>query len=159
MGGDQPNIAADLFTDGGWEFTPDNSVGVFFASHFVEHVPDWDFFFTHAYRKLMPGGYFVITTPYYLSVRATQDPDHKQMISRERYYYLSADWLKANDLQHYQARVDFEICALYPVWNEEFAHLVNSEQTNAATVEYHLRHTPNAVDDLTVVLRAKKEIG
>lgn len=156
MGGDQPNIAADLFTDGGWEFTPDNSVDVFFSSHFVEHVPDWNHFFAHAYRKLKDGGYFVITTPYYLSVRATQDPDHKQMISRERYYYLSAEWLKANDLSHYQARVDFEICALYPVWNEKYAHLMTAMQTNPEVAENALRHIPNAVDDLTVMLRAKK---
>lgn len=157
MGGDQPNIAADLFTDGGWSFASDNSVDVFFASHFVEHVADWNHFFTQAYRKLRGGGYFVITTPYYLSVRATQDPDHKQMISRERYYYLMKAWRAANDLEHYQASVDFEICAFYPVWNEKFAHLINSESTNAELAEYHLRHTPNAVDDLTVVLRARKE--
>lgn len=156
MAGDQPNIVADLFTDDGWNFLADNSVDIFFSSHFVEHVFDWDHFFTQVYRKMKAGGYFVITTPYYLSVRATQDPDHKQMISQERYHYLMRDWRSSQGLEHYEADVDFEICAFYPVWNAAFAHIGAAADKNPAAADYAMRHIPNAVDDLTVVLRAKK---
>ena len=148
-------MACDLFEtpwkiDG--QVIDEGSVGFLFSSHFVEHVPDWNRFFEEAYRVLKPGARFVIVTPYYLSVRATQDPDHKQMISEQRYYYLDSELRKQMGVGHYSTTADFEIETFYFSWDTDFAGLGEEQQ------EYHKRHTPNAVLDIVAVLR-KRDIG
>jgi SAM-dependent methyltransferase len=143
------DVNADLFA-AEWSFTPDDSVDMLYSSHFVEHIPRWNDFFEAAWRKMKAGGLFLITTPYGSSNRAWQDPDHKQIIFEERYLYLSKNWLDQNRLGHYSARVDFEIVNMWPIWNADFVGL------NPDTQNYAMKHYRNAVDDLTVLLRAKK---
>lgn len=134
---------------GDWTFCADGSVDVFFSSHFVEHVHNLERFFDNACRKLKPGGYFLITTPYGNSPRAWQDPDHVRPIFRETYWYFDAEWREKNGVSHYSATCDFEPTGMYPVWHPDFAHC--SEATKA----YHMEHTWNAVLDLTVILRKR----
>lgn len=146
-------LSADLFGER-WlvegKIIPDSSVDMLYSSHFVEHVPDWDAFFTEAYRVLKPGGIFIATTPYYSSVRATQDPDHKQFVSEERYCYLNAAARQQMGVGHYSADVDFEIEGFLLDWHRDFKHV--SEEAR----EYAKRHYINAVNDIVAILRAKK---
>jgi SAM-dependent methyltransferase len=122
------------------------SVDLIYTSHFVEHVPDWDAFWTEAYRVMKPGGYFVAITPYYTSVGASQDPDHKQLISPERYSYLSREWREKNDMAHYGANVDFRKAALLFDFDEDFA------DKDYSVIAYAMRHYMNVVRNLGVVL-------
>lgn len=142
------DVVADL-VGGEWDFCADESVDFFYSSHFVEHVEDFRGLFAKVYRKLKPGGYAVITTPYGASNRAWMDPDHKRPIFRETYFYLNADWRERNGI-HYGPDVNFEIIEQFPVWNARFQFLAPEQQA------YHLEHTWNAVDDLTVILRKPK---
>lgn len=143
------DVQQDLFAES-WDFTPDNSVDVFYSSHFVEHVPDLNRFMTNAYKKLVDGGFFLITTPFGASVRAWQDPTHVRPIFRETYFYFSKAARQKMNNDHYGAQCDFDIVEMWPVFNERFADLGDAQK------EWQLKYGWNAVDDLTVLLRARK---
>lgn len=144
------DVKHDLF-NGDWSFTPDNSVDLFYSSHFIEHVPDWNAFWEKVWAKLKPAGYALVIAPFGASVRAHQDPDHKQVIFRERYWYLSAEMRKRMAVEQYSTKADFDIVEMWPVFHPKFAGLSEEQK------EYHLNFTWNAVMDLTVLLRARKE--
>lgn len=129
-----------------WPFKT-HAVDLLASSHFLEHVPDWDAFWREAYRVVKPGGYVAMVTPYYSSVRATQDPDHKQMISAERYEYLNAAWRKQFQLDHYGAKVDFRRLALLFGIHEDF------RQRDMSVVSYAMKHYINVIEDLAVILQ------
>lgn len=100
---------------------PDSSVDELHCAHFVEHLPmvyvDAEGahhampapgrvdllirFFNECYRILKPGGSMTVITPSLRSSRAFQDPTHRRFIAGETYYYLSAEWRRANKLDHY----------------------------------------------------------
>ena len=146
---------ADLFASPWRVYDPyltleDNSVDVLYSSHFVEHIPDWNAFFTEAWRVLKPEGFFIIVTPYGTSNRATQDPDHKQYITEERYWYLSKEWRDLNKLSHYSAPVDFSIEGFMYDWHSDYRF--KSDEAR----EFAKAHYRNVVNDMAVVLRAKK---
>jgi predicted SAM-dependent methyltransferase len=149
------DVQHDLFR-GNWSFTPDNSVDVFYSSHFVEHVPDWNRFWANVYNKLAPGGFILVTHPYGASVRAHQDPDHKQIIFQERYWYVNKAARDKMKVGHYlhdndgnRVFMDFDIVDMWPVFNERFADLGEAQKS------YHLHHTWNAVADVTVLLKKR----
>lgn len=150
------NIAADVHQDlfaPEWNFTPDDSVDVFYSSHFVEHVPDLNRFMTNAWRKLADGGFFLITTPYGASDRAWQDPTHVRPLFRQTYWYFNKEARQKMNNDHYGSEADFDIVEMWPVFHERFADLGDVQK------EYHMNFTWNAVSDLTVLLRARKGRG
>jgi SAM-dependent methyltransferase len=136
----------DLFSTP-WPWA-DDSVSFVFASHFIEHIPNWDTFFAELYRVMKPGGRCAFLTPHESSTRAWQDPDHKQAISAERYQYLSRRWRDGNRIDHYGASVNFEM-EFNPIynWHEDFADKADDAKAFA------LRHYRNAVLDIFAVLR------
>lgn len=99
----------------------DGAVDELYSAHFVEHLPmvyvgeDGEHhvmpgegrvdllirFFNECWRVLKPGGAMTVITPSLRSSRAFQDPTHRRFIAGETYYYLSAEWRKANKLDHY----------------------------------------------------------
>lgn len=144
------DIEADLFT---MPFPfDDDSVDFIYSSHFVEHVPDWDAFWSEVYRVISPKGIVVAMTPYHSSVRAWQDPDHKQAISEQRYAYLSKRLREEMKTNHYGCKANFEMF-LKPWfnWHKDFA-----DKSEAARL-YAKEHYINAVEDMVVFLRAVKE--
>lgn len=143
------DVQHDLF-NGDWSFTADDSVDVFYSSHFVEHVPDLNRFMANAWRKLRDGGFFLITTPYGASDRAWQDPTHVRPIFRQTYWYFSKEARDKMNVGHYGSEADFDIVEMWPVFAERF------EGLGAAQKEYHLNFTWNSVSDLTALLRARK---
>ncbi len=146
------DVKADL-VNAEWDFTPDDSVDMFYSSHFIEHIPDLNTFMSRAWRKLKNGGKFLITTPYGFSVRAWQDPDHKRPIFRETYFYFNKQSRVNMGVEHYEGSADFDIVKMWPVWAKRFA---SRAEDNPELAEQYLQ-TFNAVEDLTVLLRARKE--
>ena len=140
-------LKADL-TSYPWPF-PAGSVDYFRASHFVEHVPDWDAHFTEIYSALKMGGHYEIVSPYYLNNRWFQDPDHKQPILQERFMYLDQKWKKANKIDHYGARVNFAMVAWFEALNEDFV----DDGTSDYDRQYQKRHLFNVIDDVALVLK------
>jgi hypothetical protein len=64
-------------------------------------------FFDEAHRVLKPGGKLHVVVPALQSVRAFQDPTHRRFIPAELFFYLNADWRKAQGLDHYRVRANF----------------------------------------------------
>jgi SAM-dependent methyltransferase len=131
-----------------WPFA-DESVDYFRASHFLEHVPDWDAHFREIYRCLRPGGFYEIIVPYYWNSRWAQDPDHKQTIVGERLRYLMQKWRKLNKIAHYGAPVNFELVGWFELLNEDFLNQGYDE----TYLTFARRHFINVIDDIAAVLR------
>jgi hypothetical protein len=77
----------------------DNSVAEAHASHFVEHLTQWQrvAFFNELYRVLVPNGTCQMIVPHWASCRAYGDPTHQwPPWSEFAFYYLKKDWRMAN---------------------------------------------------------------
>lgn len=148
---DSPDIRLDLFERGWSKAFAERKISFAYSSHFVEHVPDFMQFFVDLYEAMEDQALAVILTPYWSSVRAFQDPTHRQSISKERYDYLSRKVRKRETADHYLPDVDFEH-AYAPVyrWNRDYVNLSDSAK------EYHRVHSLNAVEDIVVFLRCIK---
>jgi SAM-dependent methyltransferase len=127
----------------------DESVDYFRASHFLEHVPDWDAHFTEIYRCLKPGGFYEIIVPYYWNSRWVQDPDHKQGIVGERLKYLMQPWRKINRIDHYGAKVNFEVVGWFELLHEDF----RDQGFDADYMAFARKHWINVIDDVATVIK------
>lgn len=127
---------------------PDNSVDAAVSSHYVEHTKDIISFMNEVYRILKPGGTILLRAPYYNSSRAWQDPTHTRVISEATFLYYNQEWMKANKLDHYGIKADFDFSFGYdfmPDW------AMRSEEAKA----FALRHYTNVVADIQVLLTKK----
>jgi hypothetical protein len=106
----------------------DSSVVELHASHFIEHLPmifvdevgnEVPFgtpgarellfaFFDECYRVLVPGGQMKVCVPSARSNRGYQDPTHRRFFVGESFMYLWEPWRKANKLDHYNVKCNFE---------------------------------------------------
>lgn len=114
-------------------------------SHFIEHLVDPFAFFDELWRVLKPGGQAGIVAPYYTSMRATQDPTHRQYISEAWFYYFNREWRTANGLDHYPVSCDFDFSWGYnvnPAWQ------MRSEDS----LRFAILHYSNVVDDIVVTM-------
>ena len=130
-----------------WPF-PDNSVDEIVCNHYIEHTKDLIAFMNELHRIMVPGGTAIIRAPYYNSMRAWQDPTHVRAISEATFLYYNQDWLKANKLDHYPIKCDFDFSYGYdfaPDW------AMRSEESKAFAV----RHYTNVVMDIQAVLIKK----
>lgn len=86
---------------GNWPFK-DNSVEEAHASHFLEHLTNFESkwervnFFNELYRVLKPGAKATLIFPHWASTRYYGDPTHKEPFSEMGFYYLSREWRIGN---------------------------------------------------------------
>jgi hypothetical protein len=72
---------------------PENSVGTVHASHLLEHISDYGYFFRDVFRALMPGGTLILTVPLMqayenrLTPLSAYNPDHKRFYTSSRLLY------------------------------------------------------------------------
>lgn len=147
-----------------WSQFPDNSVDEIEVSHFVEHIPHGNGyndpffeFFDEIYRILKPAefdpanpniptkGFATITSPYYSSMRAWQDPTHQRAISEASFLYLNKQWRVDNRLDHYPVSCDFDFgygYVLTPEWQSR------SQESQAFAIKQY----NNVVSDIQVRL-------
>jgi hypothetical protein len=131
----------------------DNSVEIH-CSHFFEHVPGkmrgkW---VDEMYRILAPGGKVTVITPYFQSVRATQDYTHEWLpVSPNTYLYFNKKWREDNKLTHghYDLKCDFDFTYGYSLSG---AWASKSEETR----NFGILHYNGVIDDLHVTLVSKK---
>jgi ubiquinone/menaquinone biosynthesis C-methylase UbiE len=140
------DIKADLFKFP-WPFE-DNSVEEAHCSHFFEHVPAKVRiqFMDELYRVLIVGGKATFITPYWSSVRATQDPTHEwPPISENSYLYFNKGWREVNKLTHYLGTADFDFTYGYGLDPE-------TAGKNSELQSFYVKHYANSVLDLHVTL-------
>ena len=126
----------------------DESVEEACISHYAEHVKNLPAFMDELHRVLVPEGRATIVCPYYTSMRSMQDPFHIRPISEATFLYYNADWRKANGLDHYPIKCDFDFSygyIFYPEW------AMRSEDARA----FAIRHYNNVASDIQVVLTKK----
>ncbi len=114
-----------------WPIASD-SVDELHCSHFIEHIPNRDIeskdiapgasvedldallgkdmffaFFDECYRIMKKDAWLTLVWPALQSVRAFQDPTHRRYIPLETMSYMNAEWRKANALDHYRVKCNF----------------------------------------------------
>lgn len=138
------DIVHDLFTFP-WPLE-DRSVSEARCSHFVEHLPmeyvdgkDMLFaFMDEVWRILKPGGTFEVRHPHLQSERAFQDPTHRRFLPAATWAYMSADWRKANGLDHYNVDCDFEIVTIMGDGiADRIIHRAHDVQMEMAVTQWH----------------------
>jgi predicted SAM-dependent methyltransferase len=142
----------DLFTFP-WPFK-ESSVEEAHLSHFFEHVPakTRPRFMDELFRVLAPDGKVTVITPYFNSVRATQDYTHEwPPISPNSFLYFNRKWREDNKLTHghYQMKCDFDFqygYALQGVWPSK------SEETR----NFAILHYCEVISDLHTTLTSRK---
>ncbi len=147
-----------------WSQFADNSVDEIECSHFVEHIPHGDGFndpffqfFDEVYRILKPAefdpnnpnipikGFMNVSSPYYSSMRAWQDPTHQRAISEASFLYLNKQWRIDNLLDHYPVSCDFDFSYGYAITPEWQARAQDAQG-------FAVRNYINAVSDIQVLL-------
>ena len=104
------------------------------------------------YRVLAPGGKATVITPYYTSVRATQDFTHEwPPISPQSFLYFNKKWREDNKLTHghYDMKCDFDFTYGYSI-NADVG--LRNDEARAFAVANYL----NSVDDLHTTLISRK---
>ena len=149
---DQTDYVHDLFAFP-WPFA-DSSVEEVNCSHFFEHVPHHlrPKFMDELYRIMVPGAKAQFVTPYYTSVRATQDFTHEwPPVSENSYLYFNKGWREQNKLTHghYALKCDFD-------FSYGFAVNASWSARNDEARSFAVRNYVNAVDDLHVTLVSRK---
>lgn len=131
-----------------WE---DNSVDEIYCSHFIEHVSDLVSFIDEVYRVLKVGSKAVFRAPYYSSIRATQDPTHKHMISETTFAYYNKKWREDNGIAHYPIKADFDFSWVYYMAGDWASR-------NQEARDFAIRHYWNVVSDIEVTL-VKRDVS
>lgn len=96
-------LISDETTDCGLYRFLDNSVDEARASHFLEHITNfndkWERvnFFNELYRILKPGATCHLIFPHWNSNRYYGDPTHKEPFSEMGFYYLKREWRLGTD--------------------------------------------------------------
>jgi predicted SAM-dependent methyltransferase len=151
--GEGIDFVHDLFTLP-WPFA-DNSVEEAHCSHFFEHVPHLlrGKFADELYRVLAPGGKATFITPYFQSIRATQDFTHEwPPVSPNSYLYFNKGWRDTNKLTHghYDLKCDFDFT---------YGYSINGAWTTKAEEarNFAINHYNNVIDDLHVTLVSRKK--
>ncbi len=139
-----------------WPFE-DSSVGEAHCSHFFEHIPNLlrGKFMDELYRVLAPGAKCLLITPYYNSIRATQDFTHEwPPVSPNSFLYFNKGWREQNKLTHghYDLKCDFDFTYGYSI-----AGIWSSKSEDARAFAF--QHYNNVIDDLhTTVVSRKPEV-
>lgn len=131
-----------------WPFE-NESVDEIHCSHYAEHVSCLIKFMDESFRILKYGGTMFIRSPYYNSIRAWQDPTHRQEISEATFCYYNAAWRKENKLSHYKIVSDFDFQFGYeyaPEWT------LRSDEAKS----FAAKHWTNVVNDIYVRLVKSK---
>lgn len=117
------------------------------CSHFIEHLTGEQFmaFMDELYRIMKKGATAQLIAPYYSSMRAVQDPTHRQFISEANFLYYNKEWRINNKLDHYPIKADFDFNYGY-TFDQEWIN------RNDELRQFALKHYWNVVTDIHVQL-------
>lgn len=133
-----------------WEPIPDESVEEVYVAHYAEHTKDLIAFMNEIYRICAPGAKVTIVGPYYTSIRAWQDPTHTRALSEATWMYYNQNWLKANRLDHYPIKCNFDVTSMIVFFNPPW-----DKKTEEAR-QFAQQHYFNVISDILVELKVIK---
>lgn len=133
-----------------WEPFKDNSCEELVITNYLEHTKDFFKFMDEVWRICQNGAIVKITSPYYTSIRAWQDPTHTRTISEATFLYVNQAWLKREKLDHYPVKANFEVVNMHTYINEPW----NTKSDEAK--QFAMKHYWNVVSDIYVELKAIK---
>ncbi len=133
-----------------WEPFPDNSCEEILISHYAEHAKDLIRFMDEVWRIAKPDAKVTITTPYYTSIRAWQDPTHVRAFSEVTWLYFSQQKRTEAKLEHYDMRADFDIVNTMVFFNPPW------DKKSDEAREFAKNHYWNVITDMVVELKALK---
>lgn len=149
---DGVDIVHDLtVTPWPWE---NESVDEVYSSHFFEHLNGKQriAFMNEAYRILKPGKQCIIITPYWTSVRASQDPTHVwPPISENSFLYFNKEWRQNNKLTH----GDYALINCDYDFGYGYAMDPDVAIRNVEFQQQAVKHKVNAIMDIHVTLTKK----
>ena len=125
----------------------DESVDRIHCAYFVHRVEDLVKFMDEMYRVLKKGSTISIVAPYYSSIRATQDPTTKRLISEVVFSMFNKKAREAGGFSHYTVKSDFEIASINHSVSEEF------KGRSQDAVAYAAAHYHNVIHDVSIVLK------
>lgn len=83
-----------------------NSITLIYSNHFLEHIKNVVFVMQEIYRVSKSGANIILRVPYYTSIGAFKDPNHKSLFTEETFRYFSSyQWKGFN----YKFDVDFQV--------------------------------------------------
>lgn len=107
-----------------WPFA-DNSLGLVFGNHMLEHLPDPQAFFKEAWRCLVPGGHMEMALPYGASREAWGDPTHLRAYVPLSFCFLQPGWdEECRNPQHDAWPAPFGVVSCMLQVNEELRWMV-----------------------------------
>ncbi len=80
-----PDILADL--EKGLDFA-DESIDEVYATHFMEHIDNFDFLMSEIHRVLKRGSKAYINVPFFTHADAFTDPNHKRFFTISSFMYF-----------------------------------------------------------------------
>lgn len=134
-----------------WPFE-DSSVGYIYASHILEHLPDWKKFFHEAHRVLAPNCTLFVAVPYANSQACWGDPTHIKAWNELTFCALQpgfagpshnpqhADWNAPFEVQIIGKRIEPRLgpYCKFPYW-WAFGHMVDYMWNTVVELRVHLR--------------------
>lgn len=121
------------------------SVDEAICSHYLEHVHDMFKFFDECYRILKPGAKILIICPYWNTMRAFQDPTHKNFISENTFLYCIRSWRESRGIGHYQISCNFDSSVEFDL-SGEWSNRTKEVQ------QFAIRHYCNVVQNIRATL-------
>lgn len=104
---DKVDIVADLSK--GLSFLPDNSVDEIYSFHFLEHLPDLDFFMREIHRVLKFGGKKIGSVPHFSNPYYYSDYTHRSFFGLYSFCYFSKQRFYKRGVPTFYTDIDFKI--------------------------------------------------
>lgn len=141
----------------------DNSVDEIHSSHFIEHLTNfndkWErvHFFNEMFRVMKDGATGTLIFPHWNSSRYYGDPTHKEPISEMAFYYLSPEW-RETQAPHSDIKWNPNgyNCNFEATWGNGMHQALTVR--NQEYQQYAMQWYKEAIQDLHVTLRAKKQV-
>lgn len=120
-----------------------DSVGMAYSSHSIEHMRDLITFMEELYRVCAPGARVYIKTPYYASRKAFVDPTHVRFVTEESFEYFKSP-------NYYGLKTNFHTVSIEYNMRKPFKYLPAYFQKRCR------RYLWNVCEEMIVTLEAVK---
>lgn len=148
---------------GNWPW-PDSSVDEAHASHFLEHLTNFEGkwervkFLNELWRVLKPGAKATLIFPHWASNRYYGDPTHREPFSEMGFYYLSREW-RLSQAPHTDVSVnpDGYSCDFEATWG--YSLLPAVQMRNQEYQQFAMTHYLESRQDIMATLTARKPKG